>query len=248
LDGILRTAEPRQLASLRIVVAGAEKCPQRVFDLMAQMCPQTVILEGYGVTECSPCISINHEADPRPGTIGRIMSSLEHVIVGVDSGERVPIGQEGVLLVRGDSVFSGYHQHQGPSPFVECEGKQWYRTGDLVVENGEGLLTFSGRLKRFIKLGGEMISLPAVETVLQQHFAHLSEEGPLLAVVATPVEQNPDIVLFTTAAIERESANQAIRAAGLSGLHNIRRVMEVDELPQLGTGKIDYKEMEARLR
>jgi len=67
-------------------------------------------------------------------------------------------------------------------------------------------------------------------------------------VVATPVEQNPDIVLFTTAAIERESANQAIRAAGLSGLHNIRRVMEVEELPQLGTGKIDYKEMEARLR
>ena len=248
LDGILRTARPPQLASLRIVVTGAEKCPQRVFDLMAQVCPQTVILEGYGITECSPCVSINHETDPRPGTIGRIMSSLEHAIVGVDSGERVPIGQEGVLLVRGDSVFSGYHQYQGPSPFVECEGKQWYRTGDLVVEDEAGVLTFSGRLKRFIKLGGEMISLPAVETVLEQHFAHLREEGPLLAVVATPVEQNPDIVLFTTTAIERESANQAIRAAGLSGLHNVRKVVQVDELPQLGTGKIDYKAMEERLR
>ena len=248
LDGILRTARPQQLASLRIVVTGAEKCPQRVFDLIAQVCPQTVILEGYGITECSPCVSINHETDPRPGTIGRIMASLEHAIVGVDSGERVPIGQEGVLLVRGDSVFSGYHQYQGPSPFVECEGKQWYRTGDLVVEDEEGVLTFSGRLKRFIKLGGEMISLPAVETVLQQHFAHLNEEGPLLAVVATPVEQNPDIVLFTTAAIERESANQAIRAAGLSGLHNVRKVMEIDKLPQLGTGKLDYKAMEERLR
>ena len=248
LDGILRTARPPQLASLRLVVAGAEKCPQRVFDLVAQMCPQTVILEGYGVTECSPCISLNHQTDSRPGTIGRIMASLEHAIVGVDSGERVPIGQKGVLLVRGDSVFSGYHEHEGPSPFVECEGKQWYRTGDLVVEDEEGVLTFSGRLKRFIKLGGEMISLPAVETVLQQHFARPSEEGPLLAVVATPVEQNPDIVLFTTTAIERESANQAIRAAGLSGLHNVRRVIEVAELPQLGTGKLDYKAMEARLR
>ena len=165
----------------------------------------------------------------------------------MDSGERVPIGQKGVLLVRGDSVFSGYHEHEGPSPFVECEGKQWYRTGDLVVEDEEGVLTFSGRLKRFIKLGGEMISLPAVETVLEQHFAHLREEGPLLAVVATPVEQNPDIVLFTTTAIERESANQASRATGLSGLHNVRKVVQVDELPQLGTGKIDYKEMEARL-
>ena len=92
-----------------------------------------------------------------------------------------------------------------------------------------------------------MVSLPAIESVLEQHFVDQDSEGPGLAVVATPMEENPDIVLFCTGDITREEANQVIHEAGLSGLHNIRQVIRVDGLPLLGTGKIDHKALVARL-
>jgi len=247
LNGILRASQDGQLDSLRLVVSGAEKCPSRIYDTLADRCPNTKVLEGYGVTECSPVISVNHESNPQHGTIGKVMPSLEHIIVDPESGRRLSPGQEGLLLVCGDSVFSGYLNHEGSSPFVEAEGKSWYRTGDLVVEDDNGTLTFSGRLKRFIKRGGEMVSLPAIESVLEQHFGGRDNDGPVLAVVATPTEENPDIVLYCTSDITRESANRVLREAGLSGLHNLRQVIRIDSLPLLGTGKIDHQALTARL-
>jgi long-chain-fatty-acid--[acyl-carrier-protein] ligase len=248
LNGILRAAEPQSLASLRLVVSGAEKCPERVYEILAEMCPRTMVIEGYGVTECSPVVSVNREDDLRRGTIGKILPSLQYTIVDPESGQRVPKGREGMLLVRGDSIFSGYLHCEGPSPFVEFEGTSWYRTADLVVEDASGNLTFRGRLKRFIKLGGEMVSLPAIESVLEEHFTDPGQDdGPVLAVVATPVEDAPDIVLFCTRDINRAEANKVIRSAGLSGLHNIRQVVHIDALPLLGTGKIDHKALVARL-
>jgi long-chain-fatty-acid--[acyl-carrier-protein] ligase len=104
------------------------------------------------------------------------------------------------------------------------------------------VLTFRGRLKRFVKLGGEMISLPAIEAVLERQFAPPdgSTEGPALAVEASPSEEHPELVLFTTLELERETVNHTLREAGLSPLHNVRRVQRLDALPLLGTGKTDY--------
>jgi acyl-[acyl-carrier-protein]-phospholipid O-acyltransferase/long-chain-fatty-acid--[acyl-carrier-protein] ligase len=247
LNGILRASKPEQLRSLRLVVSGAEKCPQRVYDLISEICPDTKVLEGYGATECSPIISVNHESDPHNGTIGKVMSSLEYAIVSSESGKRLPACREGMLLVRGESVFKDYLNYDGPSPFVEFENKLWYRTGDLVIENNEGILSFCGRLKRFIKVGGEMISLPAIESVLEQSIVNNNEEGPVLAVVAAVNEEKPEIILFCTKEITRESANKIIREAGLSGLHNIRQIRHIDSLPLLGTGKVDYESLAAQL-
>lgn len=247
LNGILRACRPEQLRSLRLVISGAEACPPRLYDMLAKMCPQAKVLEGYGVTECSPVISVNHETDPHRGTIGKVMSSLEYAIVDPESGARLPVGREGMLLVRGDSVFGGYLHYDGPSPFVQHEGKRWYRTGDLVVENTEGTLTFRGRLKRFIKVGGEMISLPAIESVLERYLAQGDDDGPVLAVVATPAENKPDVVLFSKREITRKAANQIICQAGLSGLHSVRHVRRIDSLPLLGTGKVDHRSLTAQL-
>ncbi len=247
LNGILRASTETQLNSLRLVVSGAEKCPPHIYDTLAERYPNTKVLEGYGVTECSPVISVNHENDPRHGTIGRVMNSLEHIIIDPKSGRRLSASQEGLLLVRGDSVFAGYLNSQGASPFVEAEGKLWYQTGDLVIEDANGVLTFSGRLKRFIKRGGEMVSLPAIEAILEGHFGDPDNDGPTLAVVAPPTEENPDIVLYCTSDITRQSANRVLREAGLSGLHNIRQVIRIDSLPLLGTGKIDHQALTARL-
>jgi len=248
LNGIIRASATGQLSTLRLVVTGAEKCSEKIYAALKEHCSNAVILEGYGVTECSPIISLNDENDPRPFTIGKVLPSLEYLLVAPETGEPLAGTGTGILVVRGPSVFGGYLNYQGQSPFVQARAKQWYSTGDLVSVDEHGVLTFRGRLKRFAKLGGEMISLPAIEAVLQARYAFDTDEGPVLAVEATADEQHPELVLFTTRQIDRESANRCIRDAGLSGLHNIRRIIELEEIPLLGTGKTDYRALKANLR
>lgn len=247
LNGILRSARPSQLASVRLAVTGAEKCPDRVHDAFASACPQTTVVEGYGVTECAPIVATNLQSDPRRGAIGRVLPAFDHLLIDADTRQPVSAPGTGVLHVAGPCVFDGYLAYEGPSPFVEIEGRRWYNTGDIVHEDADGVLTFRGRLKRFIKLGGEMISLPAIEAVLLDRFGSEDDEGPMLAVEAAGGEAHPEVVLFTSMDIDRTDANACIREAGLSPLYNIRRVIHVDAIPVLGTGKTDYRALKAKL-
>lgn len=246
LGGMVGAAKPEQLSSLRLAVTGAEQCPPRVYEALAERCPQATVLEGYGITECSPVVSVNLPGRERRGSIGELLSSLEAVIVDPDSMQPVPPGNRGLLLVRGPSVFAGYLHYDGDSPFVEHAGKTWYRTGDFVRSDEAGVLTFVGRLKRFIKLGGEMISLPAIEAVLERAFPHPDQDGPSLAVESTSAE-HPELVLFVTFDVQRETVNRTLREAGLSPLHNIRRIERIEQIPVLGTGKTDYRSLKKRL-
>ncbi|CAK8725323.1 Carrier domain-containing protein [Candidatus Electrothrix laxa] len=237
LHGILRTRKPDLLQSLRLVFSGAEKCPEYVFSALEEQCPQAVLCEGYVVTECSPVITVNTPDFPQVGTVGRILASMEYVLLDPETNEPVSVGKNGRLLVRGPNVFSGYLE-DAPSPFVDFDGKSWYDTGDLMFER-DGVLVFAGHLKRFVKMGGEMISLPAIEQVLEAYYP--TGEGPILAVAATTAdEHHPELVLLTVLETDRKEANQAIRDAGLSSLHNIRFVRQVEGIPLLGTGKTDY--------
>lgn len=255
LDAIARASSADQLKSLRLAVAGAEKCPERTYDRLERINPDMEILEGYGVTECSPIVAVNRPGRTRRGTIGEPLDSVQWVIVDVDIPSKpVEAGRQGMLLVRGPSVFGGYLHYDGESPFVEFADQTWYRTGDLVVEEPDGVLRFSGRLKRFVKMAGEMISLPAIESVLADRFEVAAadddddaQEGPALAVEAAGAEEQVEIVLFTTRPLTRDAVNRVIREAGLSGLHNIRRVIEIDEIPVLGTGKTDYRQLKRHL-
>ena len=247
LGGIARAAGTGQLDSLRLAVTGAEKCSPRVYGSLSRACPSMKILEGYGITECSPIVAVNDDADPQPGTIGKVLPGVEYAIVDEAGTSRSPAGEPGMLLVRGATIFGGYLNYNGPSPFVEFESKRWYRTGDLVKEDAGGVLTFVGRLKRFVKLGGEMISLPAVEAVLETQYASDSDKGPTIAVHAAPDAEHPELVLFTTLPVSREEANRHIQAAGLSPLHNIRKVVRVESIPVLGTGKTDYRALGEQL-
>jgi long-chain-fatty-acid--[acyl-carrier-protein] ligase len=246
LGQIVRVAEKEQLASLRLAVTGAEKCPDKVYQALAEKCENATVIEGYGVTECSPIISLNDDKDPRPGTIGKIIPTLDHILIDPETSEPLTPPATGVLLVAGPSVFGGYLNYEGKSPFTEIAGRTWYSTGDIVHEDTDHRLTFTGRLKRFVKLGGEMVSLPAIEAVLQDKFASDADEGPTIAVDAAAAD-NPELVLFTTLDIDRETANTHIRQAGLSGLHSIRKVIKLDEIPVLGTGKTNYRQLKKLL-
>ena len=247
LSGIVRAATNAQLASLRMAVAGAEKCPNNLYDTLERRWPSLRVLEGYGISECSPVISVNRFASPQRGTIGLPLPSVSTLLVDLDTGQPVPAGQDGMLLVRGPSIFAGYLHYDGPSPFVDYAGHSWYRTGDLVRANPDGSLVFTGRLKRFIKLGGEMISLPAIEDILLREFSDPQDSEIPLAVEATASEEQPELVLFSLHPISREAANACLARNGLSPLHFIRQVRQIEQIPVLGTGKTDYRTLKSML-
>ena len=251
LDGMLRQARPGDLTSLRVAFVGAEACPQRLYDDFVRLSGGGLLCEGYGVTECSPVISLNLPTDARTGTIGRALPSVRTAIVSVEEPrQRLAAGETGLLLVRGPNVFSGYlgqGSDGGPaSPFLCLDGEDWYCTGDLVRADSGGHMTFAGRRERFVKLGGEMISLPQVEAVLGRHFLPpAGQEGPVLAVDALEEEGQTVLVLFTTLLLDRAQVNAVLREEGLSALHMLHRVWRLAALPLLGSGKVDHRSLRA---
>lgn len=250
LDGLLRQAQPGDLASLRLGFVGAEACPQRLYTEFARQTDGGLLCEGYGVTECSPVISVNLPQEAHPRTIGRALPSVDVAVVSpYPPYRRLSPGENGLLLVRGPNVFSGYLPPEGGTPadpFVMLDGQRWYCTGDLVRADATGLMTFAGRRERFLKLGGEMISLPQLEEVLRRHFcAEETGGGPCLAVDAVYDDEQPQLTLYTTLPLDCAEANAVLRAEGLSGLHMLRRVRRLAAMPLLGSGKIDYIRLHA---
>ncbi len=243
IRGILRSCKSVQLESLRMVITGAEKCQTHVYEALKKMCPQATVLEGYGVTECSPIISVNTQDDPRVGTIGRVLKSIRYAVVEIGCTKRVGAGEKGLLIVRGANVFGGYLNYDGLSPFVEFEDRLWYSTGDLVCEDEDGILTFCGRLKRFVKIGGETVSLPAIESALLDSYATEEDHSNILAIIAVESAGRPEIMMFTTKDVAVSDANARIKDSGLSGLHKIKNVYKLEALPLNGAGKIDYPKL-----
>jgi long-chain-fatty-acid--[acyl-carrier-protein] ligase len=174
--------------------------------------------------------------------VGLPVPNVEVCIIDIDKGTPVEKGQTGMLLVSGPSIFDGYYKHQGDSPFVQLSGKNWYRTGDLVSQDSDGFLHFQGRLKRFLKAGGEMISLPALEEPFVQKYP-ADENGPRVAVEGIETSDGRQIVLFTTVEMSLREASQILLDAGLRGVMRLDEVRRVDRIPVLGTGKTDYKEL-----
>ncbi len=244
---ILRNGTPQQLGTLRLVVCGAEKCPEATFQLLREKAPKASLYEGYGITECGPVVSLNKPAECREGTIGRLLPCTQGLVMDEGCSHPLPPGTTGMLVVRGEAVFGGYLGYDGPIPFVEYDGQRWYRTGDLVQMDADGYITFKGRLKRFVKIGGEMISLPALEEGLLKHFADPLAKGPSLAVEAYGPDASPTIVLVSLAEVSREEANQALRQEGFSPICSVREVRHWEEIPMLGTGKTDYRTIRRRL-
>jgi long-chain-fatty-acid--[acyl-carrier-protein] ligase len=242
LGYILAACSGTELTSLRKIITGAERCPDATFDACRRLAPEAVILEGYGITECSPVVAANRLDGVKAGSIGAPVSHVEALVVDPDTHEPVAAGTTGMLLVRGRSIFGGYLRHDGPSPFVEAAGHTWYRTGDLVSADADGYLTFRGRLKRFLKAGGEMISLPALEEPFQRRHPP-DENGPKVAVEGIETPDGRHVVLFTTFDLSLREASAILLADGLRGVMRLDEVRRLDRIPVLGTGKTDYTKL-----
>jgi long-chain-fatty-acid--[acyl-carrier-protein] ligase len=246
LGFIAERAKPHDLESLRLVVVGAEKCPPSLFDAFARLAPRAQVLEGYGITECAPVVSVNRPGQVKPGTIGDPLPGVEVCVADLETHEVLPRGQMGMLLVRGPSVFPGYLGEDAPDPFRTIDGRRWYVTGDLAELDPTGAIVFHGRLKRFLKAGGEMISLPALEEPFTRRYPP-TDAGSRGAVEGTDAGGGRTIVLFTTEPLTLREANAVLLEEGFRGVMRLDEVRQVDTLPVLGTGKTDYKVLRAQL-
>jgi len=207
--------------------------------------PRAQLVEGYGVTECSPLIAANRPEANRPGSVGQPLPGVEVFVVTPEMGDVLPPGKMGMLLVSGPSVFPGYLGDEA-SPFVERQGKRWYVTGDLVEIDPDGFIHVRGRLKRFLKAGGEMISLPALEEPFALRYPP-DQNGPRVAVEGVETENGRNIVLFTTEPISLKEANVRLIEEGFRGVMRFDEVRRLDEIPVLGMGKIDYRRLRAMI-
>jgi long-chain-fatty-acid--[acyl-carrier-protein] ligase len=185
-----------------------------------------------------------------PKGVGTLLPDVEFCTIHPESLELLPHGSEGEICVRGPNVFNGYLGNPR-TPFIELKGEKWYRTGDLGYLDSDGFLILSGRLKRFTKVGGEMISLGAIEEILMKELlqrGQISAEAPAIAVCAD--ERSADksqLTLFTTVSIEKDEANDILRRSGFSRIVKISAVKKLEEIPLMGTGKTDYRRLQKLL-
>jgi len=245
IKGMLGNATNDQLKTLRLCVTGAEKAPPELFQMMNKLGKKDCLLEGYGITECSPILTMNHVGKPLKG-VGEPIEGVELLIVHPETNEILPKGAEGHILARGPNVFSGYLNPGITPPFISILGKEWYKTGDIGFLDENNCLTISGRLKRFIKVGAEMVSLAAIEDTLLKIAVEknwkVENEGPNLAISAKEIlGEKPKIFLFTRFDVSVEEVNKYLKESGFSNIVKISSVTKLSEIPLMGSGKINYR-------
>jgi len=244
LSGILSVATEDQLATIRGMGGGAERFPESLFEKVKALTAGAYVVEGYGITECGPILTINRLDQSRQG-VGPPFPSVELLIVDPETYAPLEPGCTGLILARGDNIFSGYLGEDAPNPFREIDGKRYYVTGDLGFLNENGALVLSGRKKRFVKVAGEMISLPALEAALVLRWPQ-DENGPIVALESLDREDaRPVICLFTTIEITLEEANGVLKQCGFSNVGKITHLQKIKAIPVLGTGKTDYRSLKS---
>ncbi len=229
--------------SIHYAISGAEAMPAALKHQFENMTDNALILEGYGITECAPVLSLNPVEKQKLNSVGKLLPGIDGLILDLETGKKLGYGESGMIYVSGDNIFSGYLGQTNQNPFKTIDGKKYYKTGDLGYFDDEGFLFITGRLKRFIKIAGEMISLPFIEKILLEKYGE--EEEQILAVEGSDKTNPADIVLFTTKEIDLIEANKYLLSNGVAAIAKIKRTEQIDEIPVLGTGKINYKELRA---
>jgi acyl-[acyl-carrier-protein]-phospholipid O-acyltransferase/long-chain-fatty-acid--[acyl-carrier-protein] ligase len=237
LNGYARKAHPYDFRSLRYLFTAAEKLQEATALTWSQKYGVR-ILEGYGATECAPCVSLNTPLEPRYGSVGRLLPGMEsklEPVEGVEGGGR--------LWVRGPNVMKGYLNADANAKFLAAGG--WYDTGDIVSVDADGYLHIRGRLKRFAKVSGEMVSLTAVEDALAGAFPQYGLRCQV-AVITRPDENKGEALIAVTnePKLTLDEIRNAIKAKGMTNLSAPREVKVVREIPKLGTGKVNHRELQ----
>ena len=231
LNQYARVAGPDDFATLEFVVAGAERVRDETHHLFNTRFHGLKLLEGYGATEAAPVVAVNHPDRNRPGTVGQMLPGMEwrlDAVDGIDAGGR--------LFLRGPNVMKGYLSAEDPEAIEPLDGG-WHDTGDIVSIDDDGYVCILGRAKRFAKIGGEMVSLTAVEGLASAVWPEARH-----AVVSVPDSRKGEKLVLVTDRKDAEVARLAewARSHGAPELAVPKKILRVGEVPVLGTGKTDY--------
>lgn len=248
----LRKATREDFASLRLVVAGAEKLKPRLADAFEERFGIRP-LEGYGSTELSPVAALSlpdveldgiYQAGYKAGSVGQAVPGVAARIVDPETGAPVPLGGTGLLLIRGPNVMKGYLNRPDLTAEVLQDG--WYRTGDMAKMDEAGFITITDRLARFSKIGGEMVPHLVVESV---YVERLQTNEAVLAVTSAACDRRGErlVVLYTAAAGDPAALQELMQQSELPNLWKPARdaYFPIEALPLTGSGKLDVKELRA---
>jgi len=232
--GYLHKSEPGDFRSLRIMVSGADKCPDALREGYMEKHGVT-LLEGYGATETSPVISVNIPEFNRPGSTGRVIPGVQVRVENFETGEECKTGEVGKILVKGDSVMKGYYND--PEITAEAINDGWYNTGDMGYFDADNYLWHAGRFKRFVKIGGEMVSLVKVENTLEKHLP----TGVSCCVVDVADEMRGSSIIATVTIEVNKSEILKKMGDELPNIALPKHFIVIRELPMMSSGKIDFR-------
>lgn len=244
----MKRCAPEDFPALRLAITGAEKLPAALAEAFREKFGAPVF-EGYGLTETSPVAAFNlpdpvqgpgarsSQTGHRAGSVGRLLPGLAARLLDPATGATVKgSGESGLLAFRGANVLRGYLGGAEASKFQDG----WFVTGDLARFDDEGFLFIEGRISRFSKIGGEMVPHLAVEEALQQAFPPESDKIPDCVLGIPDGEKGEELVLLTTRALEAVQVRERLAAAGLPNLWVPKRILQVEAIPVLGSGKLDF--------
>lgn len=232
--GYARKSEKGDFDSVRLAVCGADKCPDALREEFLKKHGMT-LYEGYGTTETSPVISANVPGKNKAGSAGVVLPGVEVRIENFETGKDCAIGETGRIMVKGDLVMKGYFDDFEETSMRIRHG--WYDTGDMGYLDKDGFLWHAGRLKRFVKIGGEMVSLVNVENVLEK----LLPEGVICSVVEIPDPlKGSKIIAVVTQKLDEKQILKKM-AEHLPKIALPKQIFVMEELPKMGSGKIDFR-------
>lgn len=241
LAGYLQKSEPGDFQSVRLLITGADKCPD-VLRRGYWEKHKIILLEGYGTTETSPVISVNTPQHNRAGSVGRALPNVEVRLEHYATGEECKVNEIGKVLVKGPSVMSGYFDDFEATSLHLRHG--WYDTGDMGYMDDDGYLWHVGRLRRFLKVGGEMVSLVRVEDVLERL---LPDDCSCCVVEVPDATRGARIVAAVTAQVD-EKAILAQMAESLPRIALPKQFVVLPELPKMSSGKLDFRKITEMVR
>ncbi len=250
LRSYIRRCTPEEFAKMELVVTGAEKLPNDVLEAFEERFGQRP-MEGYGTTELAPIVSVNAPPNRaiggdnslnRVGTVGMPLPGISAKTIDHETGEDLPRGETGMLLIKGPNVMLGYFKMPEQTAKVMRDG--WYITGDMGLVDEDGFIHITGRLSRFSKIGGEMVPHIRVEELLQRIMCD-DEEKLAVAVTAVPNARKGERLIVLHLPCEKP-IDQVIKELSATGLPNLwipdkDSFYQVDEIPLLGTGKLDLQ-------
>jgi len=236
---ILSVIKQNDLKTLKYAVVWAEKCPESLVENFKNYCPEWQMLEWYGITECSPVISINPIWKAKLWSVWLPIKWSNIKIFSLENIQELEKNKEWMIYFSGENIFSWYLDKDLENPFEEINWIKYYKTWDLWYLDDDWYLYITWRLKRFVKIAWEMISLPFIEwTIIKKYWSDIELK---IAIEAIENKWTVKIVLFTVESLDLNEVSTYLRESWVSNLVKISEIIKIESIPVLWTGKIDYK-------